>query len=87
MRITRQGYKVGAFRTTRQLSLFRSKAAKKKAAKAAKKRASKPRIVKRGRQKGPAMDLSIGVLADKRSSSLRKLEAAALASARKKISA
>lgn len=84
MRVTRQGLKVGMFKTTRQLSLFRSKAAKKKAAKAAKKKAAKPRIVKRGRQKGPAMDLSISVFENKRRSSLRRLEEAALANAKRR---
>ena len=77
MRVTRQGLKVGMFRTTRQISLFRSKAAKKKA--------SKPKVVKRGRQKGPAMDLSVSVFEDKRKASLRRLETAAMASAKKKV--
>ncbi len=85
LRITRQGLKVGMFRTTRQLSLFRSKAAKKKAAKAAKKKAAKPRVVKRGRQKGPAMDLSVSVFENKRRGSLRRLEEAALANARRRV--
>lgn len=86
MRVTRQGLKVGMFKTTRQLSLFRSKAAKKKAAKAAKKKAAKPRIVKRGRQKGPAMDLSVSVFENKRRASLRRLEEAALANAKRRVS-
>jgi len=85
MRVTRQGLKVGMFRTTRQISLFRSEAAKRKAAKAAKKKASKPKVVKRGRQKGPAMDLSVSVFEDKRKASLRRLETAAMASAKKKV--
>jgi hypothetical protein len=85
MRVTRQGLKVGMFKTTRQLSLFRSKAAKKKAAKAAKKKTSKPRVVKRGRQKGPAMDLSTSLIANKRRASLRKLESMAIANSKKRL--
>lgn len=73
------------FRTTRQLALFRSKAQKKKAAKAAKnKKVAKPRV-KRGRQKGPAMDLSLSVFAHKRRAGIKRIEAAALTNAQKRL--
>lgn len=83
MRLPRQGFKVGAFRTTRQLSLFRSKAQKKKADKA--KKTKKPRVVRRGRQKGPAMDLSVGTYELTRRGGIRQLETRALANLKKRL--
>ena len=86
MRLPRRGGKVGSYRTTKQLSLFRSKAQKKKAAKAAKaKKAKKPRIVKRGRQKGPAMDLSVSAYEFSRRAGLRALETKAYAHVKKRL--